>query len=82
MRNIPPDACRKQHRLLRDQPDLPAEPADVQRLEVMAVQQHRPREGVVEPLYEADDGGFARSGRADEGAGFAGFEFERQAYVR
>ena len=68
-RDVPADRPREQHRLLRYQPDLRAQPAHVEVLHVDAVEQHRAAVGVVEALEQRHHRRLAAARRAGQGHG-------------
>eukprot|EP00958_Prasinococcus_capsulatus_P018496 scaffold2162_cov398-Prasinococcus_capsulatus_cf.AAC.25 len=53
------DAAAEQHGLLAHQPDLRAQPLDVELLQAVPVQQHLPRQRVVVALHQRDGRGLA-----------------------
>jgi len=67
--NVLGDGADEERRLLRHEPELLAQPLEVERPQVGAVEGHRARRGVVEALEQRDDGRLARARRAAHGAG-------------
>jgi len=60
------DARREQGRLLINQPDLPAQPLDVELLDVVPIKQNGAGQRLIEALDERDDGALAGPAPTDE----------------
>lgn len=63
---------------LRNKCHLLAQPAKIQLLDIMSVEQDIPRDRAVEAFEESDDGAFAGSRWSDKGCGFAGWDIDAQ----
>lgn len=61
MFNVSTDGSGEEDGLLRHETDLRSEPLDIQFTNVDTVQAHTATKGIVKPLYERNNGRFARS---------------------
>lgn len=73
------DGAAEKRGLLRDQPDLLAQPPHIHRLDVDSIQQDTPSERVIEAQDEGRNGALAAARSADEGVGLARFEDQAEA---
>mmetsp|Transcript_5775 Transcript_5775/g.18396 ORF Transcript_5775/g.18396 Transcript_5775/m.18396 type:complete len:222 (-) Transcript_5775:3619-4284(-) len=79
IRDVLSNRADEEDRLLAHEPDARAEPAQVERLDVDAVELDAPRRRVVEALEQRDERRLAASGRAAQRRRLAGRDRERVA---
>jgi len=72
----------EEHRLLPYQAHLPAEPLEVERLELDPIEHHAARGRVVEALQQRDEGALARARRAAQRADLSRLDIEAEAAER